>query len=142
MFRSLVTAVGVLAISATAFAAQTTTPAAKPKPAASTAAPKAAKQSRAAWASGEISRFDASSKTLVVKQGASEQTFVLADNATIMDGKKKLSINDLSGDTGHNARVRFTTSGGTKTASRVELTAPKATASAAKPAAKPATKKG
>ena len=141
MFRSVMTAVGIAALSATAIAAQTApAPAAKPKATVDKSTTKATRP-RSAWVSGEISRYDASSKTLTVKQGASEQTFVLADNARIMEGKKTMTANDLSSNTGHNAKVRYRASGTTRTVDRVELAVAKTTASA-KPATSKTPKKG
>jgi hypothetical protein len=133
MFRSIISAAGILAIAATSFAAQSA-PAAQPK--ATPTAQKQTTRAREAWASGEISRFDPASKTLVVKQGGSEQTFTVADNTRVMEGKKQISLNDLASNTGHRAKVRYSASGSTKTVDRIEL----AEATSAKPAAK-ATKK-
>ena len=100
---SLFTALGVLVVSGMASAA----PAKAPE----------------AWASGSLDRFDPSTQSVVVKQGTHEMTFVLASGAHVMQGKKVLQPNDLSGDVGRKVKVRYTATGGTKVADRVEVEA-------------------
>lgn len=73
------------------------------------------------WAAGKIERFDASANTVVLKQGNHEMTFVLAPDAHVMVGKKAGQAADLAGDTGKQARIRYTTQSDKKTADRVEI---------------------
>ncbi|MBI4886112.1 MAG: hypothetical protein HY824_03375 [Acidobacteria bacterium] len=113
---TLATTIGILAVAATAFAAPAT--------------------SRPTWASGQLERYDAVSKTVVVKQGTHEMTFVLASDAHLMRGKSALQTGALATDVGRNVKVRYTTTAGTMTADRIEVAA----AAAARPAASPAKK--
>ena len=101
---SLFTVLGMLVVAATAFAA------AKPAP--------------ATWATGKIERFDAAAKTIVVKQGTHDMTFVLGPTAQVLQGKKTLQASDLTGDVGRNVKIRYTTAAGTKTADRIEVSEP------------------
>jgi hypothetical protein len=98
---SLFTAVGILAIGASVLAAPA--------------------KSREAWAAGQIERFDPASKTVVITQGTNKLTFVLAGNAHVMQGKTELQPSNLGAEVGHQVKVRYTTSGGTRTADRIEL---------------------
>ena len=100
---SLLIALGILALATTTFAAP-----AKP---------------REAWATGKIERVDTAAKSVVVKQGTHEMTFVLADNAHVMQGKTMLQAADLASGVGRQAKVRYTTSAGTKLADRIEVSA-------------------
>jgi hypothetical protein len=97
------TALGILVLSATTFAAP-----AKP---------------REAWATGQIERVDTAANSVVVKQGTHEMTFVLASDAHVMQGKKVLQAADLAGDVGRQVKVRYTTNAGTKLADRIEVSA-------------------
>lgn len=107
MYRSsFVAIVGTLALAATTFAAQTKS-AAKPKE---------------EWASGQIARVDTAAKSVVLKQGTHEMTFVLAPDAQLMAGKKTLQTADLANDIGRHVKVRYTAQAGTNTANRVEIT--------------------
>lgn len=105
----LVAVIGGIALTAVTFAA------AKPKE---------------EWASGQIERVDMTAKSLVVKQGTHEMTFVLAPDAQLMLGKKSLQTSELSNDIGKRVKVRYTTQGATRTANRLELIE---TTAAAKP---------
>ena len=86
-----------------------------------------------AWASGVIEKYDSSDRSLVVKQGSHEMTFVLAENAHLMLGKKTVQPGDLQGDVGRSVKVRYTTNAGKKVADRLEI--------GEVPAAKTSTKK-
>ena len=113
MRTPLLTTLGILALCASTFAAP-----AKP---------------RQTWAAGQLERFDPSSKTVVVKQGTHEMTFVLASDARLMQGKTTLQANDLTTDVGRQVKVRYTKNASTLTADRIEVAAPapvKASASA------------
>ena len=116
MRRSLFSLVGIFAIAASAFAAP-----AKP---------------REAWASGQIERFDASARSLVVKQGTHEMTFVLGPGVQVVQGKTEQAAADLAKDVGRQAKVRYTTNGGSRVAERIEVGG-----QMAPHAARPATKK-
>lgn len=76
-----------------------------------------------AWASGHLARFDSTAQSVVVTQGAHEMTFVLASDALVTQGKKALQPGDLSSDVGRKVKVRYTATGGTKVADRVEVEA-------------------
>lgn len=78
-------------------------------------------KSQEAWASGNLDRFDAAARSVVVKQGTHEMTFVLASDAHVMQGKKTLQPSDLSGDVGRKVKVRYTANGATKVADRIEV---------------------
>jgi len=98
---SFVALVGTLALTATMFAAPT-----KPKE---------------EWATGQIARVDTTAKSVVVKQGTHEMTFVLASDAQLMAGKKTFQAADLANDIGRHVKVRYTTQSGTNTANRLEI---------------------
>lgn len=98
---SAFTALGILAVAATTYAAPGKAP--------------------EVWASGNIVRFDATAKSVVVKQGTHEMTFVLAPDAHLMQGKKALQPGDLDADVGRQVKVRYTTKGTTKTADRIDV---------------------
>jgi hypothetical protein len=112
----------MLLIATSAFAAQAKPTVAPPKPAPVAAA--AAKPAKVVWAAGTIERFDATAKTLVIKQGTHEMTFTLATAAQVVEGKKGMHESDLTSGVGKQVRVRYTETGGTKTASRIELSTP------------------
>ena len=86
--------------------------------AASFAAPAKAQE---AWAAGNLEKFDAAAKSVVVKQGTHEMTFTLATDAQLMQGKKALQPGDLAGDVGRRVKVRYTLDGATKRADRIEV---------------------
>jgi hypothetical protein len=99
--QSLAMTLGMLAIAAASFAAPA--------------------KAREAWAAGSLEKFDATAKSVVVKQGTHEMTFALATDAHLMQGKKALQPNDLAGDIGHRVKVRYTLDGATKRADRIEI---------------------
>jgi hypothetical protein len=86
------------------------------------------------WAGGVIVKVDTAARTVDVKQGIHEQTYVLASEAEIKDGKK--SLTDLSSALGQQVRLRYTTAGDTRTASKVTLLGTPKGGSAAANAAK------
>ena len=98
---SVVAAVGMLGLAAMTYAAPGKTP--------------------EAWASGRLNRFDPSTKLVVVTQGTHEMSFALDPGAQLMLGKKSLQPNDLTGDIGHDVRIRYTLRGSTKVADRIEV---------------------
>ena len=100
---SLLTILGMLVIAATTFAA--------PAP-------------RPAWATGKIAKFDATAKTIVVKQGTHDMTFVLAPAAQLLQGKKTIQPTDLTSDVGRNVKIRYTMTSGKRTADRIEVSEP------------------
>ncbi|HTM31781.1 MAG TPA: hypothetical protein VL263_10760 [Vicinamibacterales bacterium] len=107
MPRSLLAAAGVLFAAALAFAAP-----AKP---------------HEAWGAGVIEKVDPAARSLVLKQGAHEMTFAVADAAQVLEGKTSRTLEDLSKDVGRQAKVRYMMTGGTKTADRVEVSTRPAT---------------
>jgi len=98
---STFTALGILAVSGMVYAAPGKAP--------------------EAWASGRLDHFDAAAKSVVVKQGTHEMTFVLASDAHVMQGKTAIQPSDLSGDVGKKVKVRYTANGGTKVADRIDV---------------------
>lgn len=93
------------------------------------------------WAGGVVVKVDSAARTVDVRQGASEQTYVLAANAEVKDGSK--TVADLGAAVGQQVRLKYVTSGTTRTTSVVKLLgAPKggsAAAAAASKSAQPAT---
>ena len=86
------------------------------------------------WAGGVIVKVDSAARTVDVRQGASEQTYVLAANAEIKDGNK--TVTELGAAVGQQVRLKYVTAGETRTASTVKLLgAPKAGSVAAASAA-------
>ena len=97
--------------------------------AASFAAPAKARE---AWASGSLEKFDATAKSVVLKQGTHEMTFTLGADARLMQGAKTLQASELTGDVGRRVRIRYTLDGANKVADRIEVqgNAPASAASA------------
>lgn len=116
-----------LALTATAFAQAAGT---KAKPA-STAA---AKPAAVTAAHGTLTAVDPASNSITLKNGKTEWTFTLASGAAIHEGSKSITITDLANHKGHEAKVRYSESGSTKTAQSVTVAAPAKPAKAAKPA--------
>lgn len=77
-----------------------------------------------AWASGRIARVDAATRSVVVSQGTHEMTFVLAPEATVVQGRTVLAASDLGTDIGRAVKVRYSLSFGSKVADRVVLGQP------------------
>jgi hypothetical protein len=149
MFRNLTLAAAALTLSAPVFAAQAA-PAAPAKAApATTAAPatatKTAKASKTTLitASGTISKFDATSKTLTVTTPKGDVAFMVDSSATITAGGKKVMASDLPNQAGHKVTVHYTEANGQKTAQsvRVGMAAPKTASAKKTSAATTATKK-
>ncbi len=128
MRRFVLAAVAVLAMSGFAFA-QATTPQTTEKQ----TAPKAAKAPKARTAMGKISKADATSVTITTKKG--EETFQLGTDATVTEGATKLTAADLSSKVGDNAKVTYSESGGTMTATHVAVSKAKAPKAAKEPKA-------
>jgi hypothetical protein len=122
MFRSLAAAAAIVALSGPAYAGQTTP--------AKTAAAKPAKAPKLTviTATGTVSKFDAASNMLTVTTAKGDATFVVDSTASIMANGKKVMASDLPSHVGHKVTVRYTESGGQKTAQsvRVSMAAPKA----------------
>jgi hypothetical protein len=118
LFRSLTIGAAVLALSGPAFAAQA-------KPAKSAAAKPA--KATTITATGTVSKFDAGTNTLTVTTPKGDVSFNVAGTATVMANGKKVAASDLSSHVGHKVTVRYTESGGMKTADsiRVTMAAPK-----------------
>jgi len=92
------------------------------KTATGSAAPTAkptAKPAHMATMSGTIEKFDPATGTLTLKEGTQEVSFVLASTAKIREGSMTLAAADLVKAVGRQARVRYTGSGGTRTAEQV-----------------------
>ena len=73
------------------------------------------------WASGTLEKFDAVSRSLVVKHAGKDMTFTLGEQAGVMLGKKKGTVPELSGAIGKKVKVEYSTANGTKTVSLVEI---------------------
>ncbi len=109
---SLATTAGILALAATtAFAAP------------------AKKES---WATGQIGSVNTAARSVVVKQGKHEMTFNLVPDATLTQGATTIQLAELAADTGKTVKVRYTLSGATKLADRVQVTMPAAAKAPAK----------
>jgi hypothetical protein len=112
--RKVVLALGIVGLVATlggvGFAEQASKMAKAP---AKEAAPKAAA------ATGKIVSFDEGSKTLTISTSKGEEKFVLGSNVRLQEGAKTITAANLSSLTGHQAKVRYTASGGDKTAESV-----------------------
>lgn len=119
----LASGLAVLALTTTAIAQSATAPAAK---AASTAHAK----TTAASAQGTLTAVNPAANSITLKSGKHEMTFTLASGASIHEGSKSITISDLANHKGHEAKVRYSESGGTKTAQSVMVAA----ASKGKPA--------
>ena len=126
---SIATTLGILALALTASAAPAKKETAQAKK--ETAAP----AKKEAWASGHIGSVDTAARSVVVKQGKHEMTFALSPDATLTSGATTIQLTDLAADAGKPVKVRYTTSGTTKTADRVEVGAAPAPAPAKAPAA-------
>ncbi|AMY08742.1 hypothetical protein LuPra_01946 [Luteitalea pratensis] len=86
------------------------------------------------WAGGVIVKVDSAARTVDVRQGASEQTYVLAADADVKDGSK--TVTDLGAAVGQQVRLKYVTTGTTRTTSIVKLLGvPKAGSAAAASAA-------
>jgi hypothetical protein len=90
-------------------------PPAKPPSSPATLAPGAKEES----ATGKIVKFDATSRTLTLQTAKGEERFMLASNAKLNEGSRTLTAADLGGAVGQEAKVRYTTAGGQKTAMAV-----------------------
>ena len=138
MYRSLTIAAAVLALSSPVFAAQATTPTAKPA-AAKTATKAKASKTTVITASGTVSKFDAASNTLTVTTPKGDVAFMVDSTASIMANGKKAMASDLANQAGHKVMVRYTEANGQKMAQSVRVSAAPKAASAKKTTA--ATKK-
>ena len=122
MFRSLAAAAAVVALSGAAFAGQA-------KPAKAAVAKPAAKAPKATviTTTGTVSKFDAASNTLTVTTPKGDVMFMVDSSASVTANGKKVMASDLPSHVGHKVTVRYTESGGQKTAQsvRVSMAAPK-----------------
>jgi hypothetical protein len=123
-------AAAIIGLASAAFAGQAT-PA---KPAAKPAALAKPAKATAITATGTVSKFDAASNTLTVTTSKGDVSFVVDSTASIMANGKKAMASDLPSHVGHKVTVRYTESGGQKTAQSVRLTmaAPKAASTSMK----------
>jgi hypothetical protein len=96
----------------------------------------AAPAKKETWASGQIAKVDTAARSVVVKQGKHEMTFAIAPDATLTQGATTIQLSDLASDTGKPVKVRYTLNGTAKTADRVQVGAPMATAAPKTPAKK------
>jgi uncharacterized protein YjdB len=116
VLRTFGAGVAVLALAAGVMAAQTTSKTATAKSAAKSTATRSA---RAMSATGTITRYDASTKTLTLTTAKGDQRFTLDSAARVNQGSKKITADDLNTLTGQHAKVRYSEAGGTMTAHSV-----------------------
>jgi len=123
MLRVSAAFVAAIALSGAALAAQV------PAPKATTATAKApaAKSVKAAKATvitttGTVSKFDAAGNTLTVTTPKGDVSFMVGSSASVMVGGKKGTAADLASHTGDKVSVRYTESGGEKSAQSVHVT--------------------
>jgi P pilus assembly chaperone PapD len=84
------------------------------------------------WAGGVIVKVDTTARTLDVRQGDHQQTYVIAADAEVKDGKSAAPLANLTGGIGQQVRLKYTAAGDTRTATRVTLLGvPKAGSAAA-----------
>jgi hypothetical protein len=62
---------------------------------------------------------DTAARTVDVRQGSHEQTYVLAADADVMDGSK--TVSDIGTAVGQQVRLKYVATGNTRTASTVKL---------------------
>ena len=74
-----------------------------------------------AWGGGTLTKVDAASGTVVVKQGLHEQTYKLGSEIRVQDGKKSLKTEDLSASIGRRVTVKYSTDGDARVAARINL---------------------
>ena len=73
------------------------------------------------WAGGVIVKVDTAARTVDVRQGEHQQTYAIAADAEVKDGKKSLQATDLSSSVGQQVRLKYTVNGEARTANRVNL---------------------
>jgi hypothetical protein len=71
--------------------------------------------------SGELVRFEVSRRRLTLRTDAGDGTFVVADDATIDEGARKISAAELASAAGHPAKVWYRVQAGERTASRIRI---------------------
>lgn len=114
--RTLMVGIAALSIAGSAMAAQ-----AKPATKATHAAKATATTGTATVARGKIVKFDPASKMLTLSTGSGEEQFTLAANARVREGSKSVTAADLEKMAGDRATVRYSESGGQRTAHSVTL---------------------
>jgi hypothetical protein len=80
---------------------------------------KATTKAAAASAHGTLTAVDTAANSITLKSGKHEWTFSLAQDAVIHEGSKTITIADLAGHKGHDAKVHYTESAGSKVATSV-----------------------
>lgn len=73
------------------------------------------------WAGGVIVKVDSAARTVDVRQGEHQQTYVIAADAEVKDGKKAVDAASLSSSIGQQVRLKYSSTGETRTAQRVNL---------------------
>jgi hypothetical protein len=73
------------------------------------------------WAGGVIVKADAAARSVDVRQGDHQQTYAIAADAELKDGKKAISATELGASIGQQVRLKYTSHGEARTASRVTL---------------------
>lgn len=82
-------------------------------------------------ATGKVTKYDASSRTLTISTSKGEESFVLAGNAKVQHGAKVVS--DPGTTIGETAKVHFTEANGVKTAQSVSVSGAPMAKSSPKP---------
>lgn len=100
--------------------------------------PKATAAAKSMSATGKISKYDESSKTVTLTTSKGDESFVLGDSAKVMHSGK--AVTDVNSLVGHNAKVHYTEANGTKTATSVVVSGMAAAKAPKKGAEKPSTK--
>ena len=120
--RILTSGLAAFALTATAFAqgGAATAPATSTKPANTVTKP-----APTASARGTLTAVDTAANSITLKNGKHEWTFTLASNAVIHEGSKPITAADLVNDKGREVKVRYSESGGTKSAQSVMVAAAK-----------------
>jgi hypothetical protein len=86
---------------------------------------KASSTAKGHAASGSIEQYDATGRTLTLKTATGSQVFSLSADAKVWAGARSVTADDLTKDIGSKATVRYTESGGQKTATSVRVSAAK-----------------
>jgi phage baseplate assembly protein gpV len=72
--------------------------------------------------SGIVESYDAAARTLTVKGSKATWTFAVGD-ARVWDGSKSVGLEDIASHTGAKVTVKYTESGGQKSATSIRLAA-------------------
>ena len=71
------------------------------------------------WAGGVVVKVDTAARTVDVRQGSHEQTYVIAADADVKNGNK--AVSDLGAAVGQQVRLKYVAAGDSRTVSTVKL---------------------